>query len=158
MAHPRQESAAGPGAAEDERIATVVASQLEARMAGLEARLRGDAQEAADRSSTQAASASTARLGEQLAPVRAAVAEREREIAELRRRLVDNEETVLELVLALGRLRRHKGARHSDAAPAEAASHEHPPAGEPAPPPPTAGSAAHVQEVAATPPDTHIKG
>jgi hypothetical protein len=88
-------------------------AELEARLAtavaAAEARLRGEASEAGR----------AAGFGEQLAPVTAALAERDREIADLRRRLMDNEETVLELVVALGRMRRQKGAHDSDGPPAE---------------------------------------
>jgi hypothetical protein len=174
----RQDAAADSGAVADERIAAAVSSQLEARVTAVEARLRGEVLEAADRSSAQAADASATRLGEQLAPVQAALAEKDREIAELRRRLVDNEETVLELVLALGRMRRHKATRSTGATPAEAASHDGPPpddsgpsagtptgpaAGPPAapepppPPPPSAAPLAPFRTVAAAP-RAEIKG
>jgi uncharacterized coiled-coil protein SlyX len=151
-----------------------VAKEMEARIAAVEAHLRGEVLEAADRSSTQAASASSAQLGEQLAPVQSALAEKDREIAELRRRLVDNEETVLELVLALGRMRRHKGARQSNAEAAETPPHEDPPADDGGPsagaptdppaasgppaPPPTGGKLAPFQAVAATPSKADRKG
>jgi hypothetical protein len=123
LADLRRDSAASQGAAEDGRIAAAAAA--------LEARLRGEILDAAPR------------LGEQLAPVVAALAEKDREIAELRQRLVDNEETVLELVLALGRMRRHaeapphEGPPPDDRGTSASAPPEPPAASEPPPPPPS---------------------
>jgi protein tyrosine phosphatase (PTP) superfamily phosphohydrolase (DUF442 family) len=67
------------------------------------ANLRGELEQSVEtRFVTNAAAAAAARMEEQLAPLRAEVQQKEKELAELRQRLAESEGSVLEMVLAIG--------------------------------------------------------
>jgi hypothetical protein len=117
----RQEYAAGSGTALDERIAAAVTAHLETRIATLEVQLHDQVLSAVDRSSLQVASAAAGRVDEQLAAVHAALAEKDREIAELRQRIADSEQTALDLILAMGQMCRQVAERISGPEPAPVA-------------------------------------
>jgi protein tyrosine phosphatase (PTP) superfamily phosphohydrolase (DUF442 family) len=67
------------------------------------ANLRGELEQSVEtRFVTNAAAAAAARMEEQLAPLRAEVQQKEKELAQLRQRLAESEGSVLEMVLAIG--------------------------------------------------------
>jgi hypothetical protein len=113
IAQLRQELTANTGEGLEARIAAAVASQVEIRTAGMEARLHGQVTDAVDRAALQIASAAGARLDEQLGPVHTALNEKDREVAELRQRLADSDQTVLDLILAIGDMCRQVAGRIS---------------------------------------------
>ena len=104
LAQLRQEYDAGAGTAIEEKIAAAVTSRLESRLESLGSRLHGEVVGAVDRA------------GEQLISVHAALAQKDREIAELRQRVADNEQTVLDLILAMGQMCRQVADRISSPA------------------------------------------
>jgi len=85
-------------------VANQVASQVNARFAGLE-------QSVEARIVTAVAGAAAARFEEQLAPLRTEVDKKERELTELRQRLTESEQTVLDVILAIGQVCRDAASR-----------------------------------------------
>jgi hypothetical protein len=162
IAQLRQEFAAGSGDAMESRIAAAVASQVEQRIEGLEARLHDKMLEAVNRAALQVASGATVRLDEQLAPIHAALAEKDREIAEMRQRMADGDQTVLDLILAMGQMCRQVAERISAPAPAEAPVAETTPAEQPAAPPPSepppSAPSGPSMDIQAPPPDGDNNG
>lgn len=141
IAELRQGFADASGDALEARIAAAVASQIEDRTAGMESRLHGQIADAVDRAALQIASAAGARLDEQMAPVHTALADKDREIGELRQRLADSDQTVLDLILAIGDMCRQLAGRIStpqavEVQPAVCAAPD-PPASPGADPPPS---------------------
>jgi hypothetical protein len=74
-----------------------IASQVETRTAALEQSLEA-------RIVTAAAAAAAAQFEERLAPVRAEVRQKEKELSELRERLAEGEKSVLDVVTAIGQI------------------------------------------------------
>jgi hypothetical protein len=74
-----------------------IASQLKTRTAALEQSIEA-------RIVTAAAAAAAAQFEERLAPVRAEVRQKEKELAELRERLAEGEKSVLDVVTAIGQI------------------------------------------------------
>jgi hypothetical protein len=109
------------GDAMEARIAAAITARLDPRMETMEARLHERIAEAVDGASAEVASASAARISEELAPVLAAQAEQSREIAELRQRVADSDQTVLDLILAMGQMCRDVAQRMASPAAATVA-------------------------------------
>ena len=85
-------------------VANQVASQVNAKVAGLE-------QSVEARIVTAVAGAAAAKFEEQLSPLRAEVDKKERELTELRQRLTESERTVLDVILAIGQVCRDAASR-----------------------------------------------
>jgi hypothetical protein len=123
---------AARGAAIERTVAERLSVALNAQWGPLEAQLREEAGQAAGRAGSMAAAAADAAIAGKLAPFRAELDERGREIAELRARLSESDRTVLDLILALGRMCRDLESRVTSTGGAGADSG--PGAGVPAPP------------------------
>lgn len=102
---------AARGAVIERTVAERLSVALNAQWGPLEAQLREEAGQAAGRAGSMAAAAADAAIAGKLAPYRAELDERGREIAELRTRLSESDRTVLDLILALGRMCRDLESR-----------------------------------------------
>jgi hypothetical protein len=122
-------------------VAERVAAEVQARTSGLEHSLRAQAMDAADDA-----------VQERLAPIRADVARKDREIAELRKRAAATDSNVFEFILAMGEMCRQAAERLS---PPAAPEPEAPASVAPAPaalPPEAAGPVAIAPEAPDPPP------
>lgn len=147
-----QRIAAAVAAQVDARLAALLAPQLDARMESAETRLRNQVLQAVDRMSAATASSMAAGVEEKIAPLRSALAEKDREIAELRQRLVESDQNVLDLILTIGQMCRQVAERISVPAPAPVVSNAvseagaGPPPDQPEPPAPSADASAAPPE------------
>jgi hypothetical protein len=88
-----------------------VASRAGALLQPVEKQLREEIRRVADRSSSFDASAADAAMEMKLEPLRVESNARNREIAEVRKRMADSDRTVLDLVLAIGQICRQAAER-----------------------------------------------
>lgn len=95
---------AASGAVIERAVAERLTAALNAQWEPMETQLREEVGQAAGRAGSMAAAAADAGIAGKLAPFRAELDERGREIAELRARLSESDRTVLDLILALGRM------------------------------------------------------
>ena len=82
----------------EERTAAAVTAQI----GPLERQMREELEAAAGRASDMAESAAGAAIEGKLAPIREEVSDKDRELAELRQRMADNDRAVLDTLLAVG--------------------------------------------------------
>jgi hypothetical protein len=134
----------------DKRIAAAVTAQvvslIESRLGPVENRIESQVVEAADRAARQASQAESTRLEEQIAQIRVSLADKDREIAALRQRVEDADQSVLDMILAMGQMCRQVAERIAAPAPAAGPAPTAPPSdpqppADSAPPSPPAGDA-----------------
>ena len=123
------------GASLDARIAaavtSLVAAQIASRVEAAEDRMRGYVRESAADAVERAAQASiteTGKLAGEMASIRTAMEKKDRDIAELRQRIADSDQTVLDLILAMGQMCRQVAERISTPSGSTATEAARPPA------------------------------
>jgi len=150
IARAREEFAGAAGESLETRIAAAVTAAVQSRMESVENRMQIHVLEAAERAGRQATSAAAGRLESQIVQLQSSLAEKAREIAELRQRITDADQSVLDLILAMGQMCRDVAARIT---PAAAAAESRPTAVPPPETPPEDTTGAPSQpESSAVPP------